>query len=81
MHVYHKLSLSHTHRQGHLSMVVHLMRYGARPEIMDNEGINCLHIAAQFGFNRIMVYLISCRTPLVSGHVTNAYYHVTIIVM
>ncbi len=53
------------YRQGHLSMVIHLMRYGALPEVADSEGLNCLHIAAQFGFTSIVGYLISCRTPVV----------------
>ena len=42
------------------------MHYEAHPKILDGEGINCLHIAAQFGFNRIMAYFLSCRTTLVS---------------
>ena len=59
-------TLIRTHRQGHLSMVVHLMRYGAQPEVLDGEGLNCLHIAAQFGLTGITGYLICCRTPMVS---------------
>ena len=39
-------------------MVILLMRYGANPYIMDAEGLNCLHIAAQLGFTDIMAYLI-----------------------
>ncbi len=53
-------------RQGHLSMVVHLMRYGGQAGLVDGEGLNCLHIAAQFGLTGIMGYLISCHTPIVS---------------
>jgi len=51
-------------------MVIHLMRYGALPELVDGEGLNCLHIAAQFGFASIVGYLISCRTPVVSWSYT-----------
>jgi palmitoyltransferase len=46
-------------RQGHLGMVILLMRYGANPEILDKEGFNCLHIAAQFGFTSIVGYLVT----------------------
>lgn len=46
-------------RQGHLGMVILLMRYGANPEILDKEGLNCLHISAQFGFTSIVAYLVT----------------------
>lgn len=46
-------------------MVVHLIRYGGMAEIVDGEGLNCLHIAAQFGLTEIMAYYVSCQTPLV----------------
>ncbi|XP_003387518.1 PREDICTED: palmitoyltransferase ZDHHC17-like [Amphimedon queenslandica] len=46
-------------RQGHLGMVVLLMRYGANPEILDKEGLNCLHISAQFGFTAITAYYVT----------------------
>eukprot|EP00731_Ephydatia_muelleri_P006292 Em0003g540a len=51
-------------RQGHLTMVILLMRYGADPLLMDSEGMNCLHIATQFGLTSIAVYFISCRRPI-----------------
>lgn len=51
-------------RQGHLTMVILLMRYGADPVLMDSEGMNCLHIATQFGLTSIAVYFISCRRPI-----------------
>jgi len=50
-----------------MSMVVHLMRYGGLSEILDGEGLNCLHIAAQFGLTGIMAYFIACRHPIVSA--------------
>lgn len=46
-------------RQGHLSMVIVLMRYGSNPYILDGEGVNCLHIAAQLGFTDITAYYIA----------------------
>lgn len=51
-------------RQGHLTMVVLLMRYGADPEVLDGEGLNCLHIAAQYGFTDLVAYFLSCKVPL-----------------
>ena len=46
-------------------MVIHLLRYGGLSEILDGEGLNCLHIAAQFGLTPMMGYFIACQTPLV----------------
>ncbi|XP_072914860.1 palmitoyltransferase ZDHHC17 isoform X2 [Hemitrygon akajei] len=46
-------------RQGHLSMVVHLMKYGAEPSLIDGEGCSCIHLAAQFGHTSIVAYLIA----------------------
>lgn len=46
-------------RQGHLSMVVQLVRRGADLSIFDGEGCNCLHLAAQFGHTAIVAYLIA----------------------
>lgn len=46
-------------RQGHLSMVVQLIRRGADQAILDNEGCNVLHLAAQFGHTAIVAYLIA----------------------
>lgn len=46
-------------RQGHLSMMVTLMRHGGDPSILDGEGCNCLHLAAQFGHTAIVAYLVA----------------------
>ncbi|XP_032077073.1 palmitoyltransferase ZDHHC17 [Thamnophis elegans] len=46
-------------RQGHLSMVVQLMKYGADPSLIDGEGCSCIHLAAQFGHTSIVAYLIA----------------------
>uniref|UniRef100_A0A665VD63 Palmitoyltransferase n=1 Tax=Echeneis naucrates TaxID=173247 RepID=A0A665VD63_ECHNA len=46
-------------RQGHLSMVVQLMKYGADPSLIDGEGCSCVHLAAQFGHTSIVAYLIA----------------------
>lgn len=46
-------------RQGHLSMVILLMQYGADPNLYDGEGCNCLHLAAQFGHTAIVAYLVA----------------------
>ncbi|XP_071100123.1 palmitoyltransferase ZDHHC17-like isoform X2 [Haliotis cracherodii] len=46
-------------RQGHLSMVVQLMAYGADPSLRDGEGCSCVHLAAQFGHTAIVAYLIA----------------------
>jgi ankyrin repeat protein len=51
-------------RQGHLPMVILLLRYGANPETLDAEGLNCLHIAAQFGVTNIVAYYITCHIPM-----------------
>ena len=62
-------------RQGHLDMVVQLVRMGADPTTADNQGFNTLHVASQFGHALIMAYLMACgvspdepdrdgRTPL-----------------
>ena len=37
-------------------MVIVLMRYNANPYILDSEGLNCLHVAAQLGFLDITAY-------------------------
>ncbi|KAI4789840.1 hypothetical protein KUCAC02_034995, partial [Chaenocephalus aceratus] len=36
-------------KQGHLSMVVQLMKYSSDPSLIDGEGCSCVHLAAQFG--------------------------------
>ncbi|XP_022647269.1 palmitoyltransferase ZDHHC17-like isoform X1 [Varroa jacobsoni] len=46
-------------RQGHLSMVVLLMKYGANPTLRDGEGCSCIHLAAQFGHTPIVAYLVA----------------------
>ncbi len=46
-------------RQGHLSMVVLLMSYGADPSLRDGEGCSCIHLAAQFGHTSIVAYLLA----------------------
>ncbi|XP_059142261.1 palmitoyltransferase ZDHHC17-like [Physella acuta] len=46
-------------RQGHLSMVVQLMSFGADPSLKDGEGCCCIHLAAQFGHTAIVAYLIA----------------------
>ncbi|XP_076063754.1 palmitoyltransferase Hip14 [Oratosquilla oratoria] len=46
-------------RQGHLGMVVLLMRYGGDPSLRDGEGCSCIHLAAQFGHTAIVAYLIA----------------------
>uniref|UniRef100_A0A8C9TM59 Palmitoyltransferase n=1 Tax=Scleropages formosus TaxID=113540 RepID=A0A8C9TM59_SCLFO len=54
-------------RQGHLSMVVQLLKYGADPALIDGEGCSCIHLAAQFGHTSIVAYLIAkgqvCSLP------------------
>ena len=47
------------YRQGHLSMIVMLMSYGADPSLRDGEGCSCLHLVAQFGHTAIVAYLIA----------------------
>ena len=34
----------HCYRQGHLGMVILLMRYGANPEILDKEGTYIIYL-------------------------------------
>uniref|UniRef100_T1IZZ0 Palmitoyltransferase n=1 Tax=Strigamia maritima TaxID=126957 RepID=T1IZZ0_STRMM len=46
-------------RQGHLSMVVLLMQYGADPSLRDGEGCSCIHLAAQFGHTAVVAYFIA----------------------
>uniref|UniRef100_A0AAZ3RD22 Palmitoyltransferase n=1 Tax=Oncorhynchus tshawytscha TaxID=74940 RepID=A0AAZ3RD22_ONCTS len=46
-------------RQGHLSMVVQLLKYGSDPSLIDGEGCSCVHLAAQFGHTSIVAYLIA----------------------
>ena len=46
-------------RQGHLPMVVLLIRHGADPDFKDAEGLNCLHLAAQLGHTAVAAYLVA----------------------
>ena len=46
-------------RQGHLSMVILLIQHRADPSLLDGDGFNCLHLAAQMGFTSIVAYLIA----------------------
>uniref|UniRef100_A0A8C5DXC1 Palmitoyltransferase n=1 Tax=Gouania willdenowi TaxID=441366 RepID=A0A8C5DXC1_GOUWI len=55
-------------RQGHLSMVVQLMKYGADPSLIDGEGCSCVHLAAQFGHTSIVAYLIAKGQVRSSGY-------------
>lgn len=51
-------------RQGHLSMVVLLMRHGADPSLVDGEGCTCIHLAAQSGHTAIVAYLVAKGQPV-----------------
>ncbi|NXW56522.1 ZDH13 Palmitoyltransferase, partial [Eurystomus gularis] len=46
-------------RQGHLSMVVLLLKCGADPSLIDGEGFSSLHLAVLFQHMPIIAYLIS----------------------
>ncbi|KAF6716008.1 Palmitoyltransferase ZDHHC13 [Oryzias melastigma] len=46
-------------RQGHLPMVIQLMRYGADPSISDGEGYRGLHLAILFQHMAIAAYLMA----------------------
>lgn len=46
-------------RQGHLAIVVQLLKRGADFSILDGEGCNALHLAAQFGHTAIVAYLVA----------------------
>uniref|UniRef100_UPI00398EAC63 putative palmitoyltransferase ZDHHC13 isoform X2 n=1 Tax=Pristiophorus japonicus TaxID=55135 RepID=UPI00398EAC63 len=46
-------------RQGHLSMVVLLMKYEADPSLVDREGFTSLHLAVQFQHMPIIAYLVA----------------------
>ncbi|KAH7952953.1 hypothetical protein HPB49_002977 [Dermacentor silvarum] len=51
-------------RQGHLGMVVLLMRHGADPSLVDGEGCTCIHLAAQSGHTAIVAYLVAKGQPV-----------------
>ncbi|KAK9542408.1 hypothetical protein VZT92_000273 [Zoarces viviparus] len=46
-------------RQGHLPMVIQLMRYGADPTVADGEGYGALHLAILFQHMAIAAYLMA----------------------
>ncbi|XP_038664303.1 putative palmitoyltransferase ZDHHC13 [Scyliorhinus canicula] len=46
-------------RQGHLSMVVLLLKHGSDPTLVDREGFTCLHLAVQFQHMPIVAYLVA----------------------
>ncbi|XP_062327619.1 putative palmitoyltransferase ZDHHC13 [Osmerus eperlanus] len=46
-------------RQGHLSMVIQLLRYGADPSLPDGEGYRSLHLAVLFQHMPIAAYLMA----------------------
>lgn len=46
-------------RQGHLSMVIQLLRYGADPSMADGEGYRSLHLAILFQHMPIAAYLMA----------------------
>ncbi|XP_077084139.1 putative palmitoyltransferase ZDHHC13 isoform X1 [Siphateles boraxobius] len=58
-------------RQGHLSMVIQLMRYGADPSLADGEGYRSLHLAVLFQHMPIAAYLMAkgqeVDTPDING--------------
>ena len=58
-------------REGHLKMVVQLIKYGANPEMPDIEGKTCLHVAAQFSFIDIIAYLGAHNPELLQSKDTN----------
>uniref|UniRef100_A0AAY4EWH5 Palmitoyltransferase n=1 Tax=Denticeps clupeoides TaxID=299321 RepID=A0AAY4EWH5_9TELE len=45
--------------QGHLSMVIQLLRYGADPTLTDREGYRCLHLAILYQHMPIAAYLMA----------------------
>lgn len=46
-------------REGHLQMVILLLKHGADPTLLDKEGLNCLHLATQNGYTSIVAYLLA----------------------
>lgn len=46
-------------RQGHLGMVILLLQHRADPSLLDGDGFNCLHLAAQMGLTPIVAYFIA----------------------
>ena len=46
-------------RQRHLQMIIYLMQNHADPSILDGDGYNCLHVAAQLGYTSVVAYLVA----------------------
>ncbi|XP_062973435.1 palmitoyltransferase ZDHHC13 isoform X2 [Elgaria multicarinata webbii] len=46
-------------KQGHLSMVILLLKFGADPTLIDGEGYSSLHLAVLFQHMPVIAYLIS----------------------
>ena len=55
----HSTPLHWATRQGHLNMVILLIQHRADPSLLDGDGCNCLHLAAQNGFTSIVAYFIA----------------------
>ncbi|XP_067930855.1 palmitoyltransferase ZDHHC17-like [Watersipora subatra] len=55
----HSTPLHWATRQGHLPMVVQLMRVGADPTAVDGEGYQCIHLCSMFGHSKIVAYLVA----------------------
>lgn len=47
------------YRQGHLPMVMLLLKCGADPSLIDGEGFSSIHLAVLFQHMPIIAYLIS----------------------
>lgn len=46
-------------RQGHVAMVVFLIKNGANFSLCDNEGFSTIHLATMFGHSNIVAYLLA----------------------
>ena len=42
-----------------MAAVVLLMQHGADPNFHDDEGLACVHVAAQFGHTAVLAYMIA----------------------
>lgn len=60
-------------RQGHLPMVIQLMRYEANPSIADGEGYCALHLAILFQHMAIAAYLMAKGQVML--HSTDTKFH------
>ncbi|KAI2800575.1 Palmitoyltransferase zdhhc13 [Blomia tropicalis] len=56
-------------RQGQLTMIVLLLQHRADPLILDGDGYNCLHLAAQCGHTSIIAYLVAKGFDINSGDI------------